>query len=169
MKNATGRSLLPQWISTLRCISVGQEEYYIDVAMPFGKANSSKHFCAWTELWFSSFLVHFRRAVPFHAVLGSYVDDGFRGAQTLAHAKIMIDYLYVVSHATGTVFNIVKIRGSTTRLVILDLLYCSVNRSYSVSDKKRDKYLTRISRLLLAPTSTSKHLEQYVGNLGYAA
>ena len=26
--------------------SLGPAEYYIDLAMPFGKANSSKHFCA---------------------------------------------------------------------------------------------------------------------------
>ena len=30
--------------------SLGPAEYYIDLAMPFGKANSSKHFCAWTDL-----------------------------------------------------------------------------------------------------------------------
>ena len=30
--------------------SLGQSEYYIDLAMPFGKANSSKIFCRWASL-----------------------------------------------------------------------------------------------------------------------
>ena len=30
--------------------SVDQSEYYIDLAMPFGKANSSKIFCRWASL-----------------------------------------------------------------------------------------------------------------------
>ena len=137
--------------------------------MPFGKSNSSKHFCAWTDLWFSSFIFHFKRAVPFHAVIGSYVDDGFGGARTHAQAQTMIDWLYVVGHATGTVFNRSKTRGPATRLVILGLLYCSVTRSCRVGDKKRGKYLTRIGHLLQNSTTTSKDLEQIIGNLGYAA
>jgi len=59
--------------------------------MPFGKANSSKHFCEWTDLWFSSFLHHFQNAVPFLVVLASYVDDGFGGARTRAQAQLVID------------------------------------------------------------------------------
>ena len=30
--------------------SLGPSEFYVDIAMPFGKANSSKKFCAWTDL-----------------------------------------------------------------------------------------------------------------------
>ena len=30
--------------------TLGRSEYYIDLAMPFGKANSSKIFCRWTSL-----------------------------------------------------------------------------------------------------------------------
>ena len=81
----------------------------------------------------------------------------------------MIDWLYAIGQATGTAFNLAKTRGPATRLVILGLLYCSVTRSCRVGDTKRDKYLKRIYRLLRAPTSTSKNLEQIVGNLGYAA
>ena len=54
--------------------------------MPFGKANSSKLFCAWIDLWFSSFHQNFLRAVPFYSVLGSYVDDAFGGARTEGQA-----------------------------------------------------------------------------------
>ena len=81
----------------------------------------------------------------------------------------MIDWLYVVGHATGTVFNRPKTRGPATRLVILGLLYCSVTQSCRVGDKKREKYLSRICHLLQATTTSSKILEQLVGNLGYAA
>ena len=81
----------------------------------------------------------------------------------------MIDWLYVVGHATGTVFNRAKTRGPATRLVILGLLYCSVTRSCRVGDKKRGKYLARIGQLLQNSTTTSKDLEQIIGNLGYAA
>ena len=73
--------------------------------MPFGKANSSKKFCAWTDLWFASFLSHFRRTVPFHAVLGSYVDDAFGGARTRAQAQLMVDTLTSVGLATATILN----------------------------------------------------------------
>ena len=61
--------------------------------MSFGKVNSSKHFCAWTDLWFS-FLHDFKRAFPFHAVKGSYVDDGFGGAGTRGNTQLMIDHLF---------------------------------------------------------------------------
>ena len=137
--------------------------------MPFGKSNSSKHFCEWTDLWFSSFLHHFRNRFPFHVVLGSYVDDGFGGAQTQEQAQIMIDGLYAMGRATGTVFNMEKTRGPATRLVILGLLYCSVTQSCRVGDDKRAKYLSRVALLVLKPSTTSEALEQIVGNLGYAA
>ena len=137
--------------------------------MPFGKANSSKHFCEWTDLWFSSFLHHFRNAVPFLAVLASYVDDGFGGARTRAQAQLMIDQLYAMGRATGTCFNMVKTRGPATRLVILGLLFCSRTRFCRIGDDKRAKYSARVALLVLKPTTTSKSLERIVGNLGYAA
>ena len=137
--------------------------------MPFGKANSSKHFCEWTDLWFSSFLHHFLMAAPFHAVLGSYVDDGFGGARTRAQAQHMIDELYAMGRATGTIFNMDKTRGPATRLVILGLLYCSRTQSCRIGDVKRAKYSSRVALLVLKLTTTSKALEQIVGNLGYAA
>ena len=71
--------------------------------------------------------------------------------------------------ATGTKFNISKTRGPATNLVILGLLYCSETRSCQVGSKKRTKYLARVTRLIMATSTTSKSLEQVVGNLGYAA
>ena len=78
----------------------------------------------------------------------------------------MIDWIYVIGAATGTIFNKVKTRGPATSLVILGLLYCSIISSYRVGVKKRDKYLTRVTDLMMATSTTSKVLEQVVGNLG---
>ena len=137
--------------------------------MPFGKANSSKHFCAWTDLWFSSFLHWFRRAFPFHAVLGSYVDDGFGGAGTQGKAQLMIDHLFKAGRATATLFNMVKTRGPARSLVILGLLYCSLTQSCRLGNKKKQKYLSRVDAMMVSVGTTSKLLEQLVGNLGFAA
>ena len=137
--------------------------------MPFGMANISRHFCAWFDLWFSSFIFHFKRANPFHAVLGSYVDDGFGGARTQTQAQLMIYWLYAVGHASGTAFNKKKTRGKATSLVIMGLIYCSVTLAWRVGDKKRAKYLSRICIMMHNSTTTSKELEQIVGHLGYAA
>ena len=81
----------------------------------------------------------------------------------------MIEWLYAIGDTTGTVFNKPKTRGPATRLVILGLLYCSVTRACRVGVKKRAKYLSRITVLLQSSSTTSKDLEQIVGNLGYAA
>ena len=59
--------------------SLGPAEYYIDLAMPFGKANSSKIFCRWASLWFTSCLSNFNKKYRARAVLSSYVDDAFGG------------------------------------------------------------------------------------------
>ena len=137
--------------------------------MPFGKSNSSKLFCMWTDLWFASFLYHFRATFPFCSVLGSYVDDGFGGAQTQTQTQLMIDWLYKAGKATSTIFNLSKTRGPAKKLVILGLLYCSVSRSCRIGDEKREKYISRLDQLQLHPSATSKDLERVVGNLGYAA
>ena len=96
--------------------------------MPFGKANSSKKFCAWTDLWFASVHFHFQRTGSFLSVLGSYVDDAFGGARSKDRSLSMIDYIIQAGRATATHFNIPKTRGPATRLVVLGLLICSVTR-----------------------------------------
>ena len=149
--------------------SLGPTEFYVDLAMPFGKANSSKKFCAWTDLWFSSFAEHFLRTVPFHSVLGSYVDDAFGGANSQARSKLMMETLTIVGRATATAFNTAKNRGPATALVILGLLYCSVTRSCRLGDAKRAKYMSRIWSMISTPVTTSKQLEQLAGNLCFAA
>ena len=81
----------------------------------------------------------------------------------------MINELYAMGRATGTIFNMDKTRGPATQLVILGLLYCSATRSCRIGDDKLAKYSSRIAKLVLNPSTTSKALEQLVGNLGYAA
>ena len=97
------------------------------------------------------------------------MDDGFGGARTQAQAQAMLNELYAMGRATGTIFNMDKTRGPATELVILGLLYCSVTRSCRIGDDKLAKYSSRIAVLVLNPSTTSKALEQLVGNLGYAA
>ena len=149
--------------------SLGQTEFYVDLAMPFGKANSSKKFCAWTDLWFSSFLNHFQKIAPFHAVLGSYVDDAFGGAHTRSQAQVILDTMMAVGRATATSFNTEKTRGPATRLVILGLLYCSVSQTCRLGKEKQQKYVNRVIAMLGSPVTSTKLLEQVTGNLGYAA
>ena len=119
--------------------SLGPSEFYVELAMPFGKANSSKKFCAWTELWFASFRSHFLWTVLFVAVLGSYVDEAFGDARIRAQAQLMVDNLIMVGLATATIFNPEKTRGSATSLVILGLLSCSVTQTCRLGEDKQTK------------------------------
>ena len=78
----------------------------------------------------------------------------------------MINELYAMGRATGTIFNMDKTRGPATQLVILGLLYCSVTRSCRIRDDKLAKYSSRIAMLVLNPSTTLKAHEHIVGNLG---
>ena len=53
--------------------------------------------------------------------------------------------------------------------MVLGLLFCSISKSCRLGENKRQKYLSRIASILVAPETPSKVLEQLVGNLGYAA
>ena len=57
--------------------SLGPNEFYIDITMPFGKANSSRVFCTWTDAWCESFKYHFQNHYSFPISLSVYVDDFF--------------------------------------------------------------------------------------------
>ena len=59
--------------------SLGPAEHYIDLNMPFGKANSAKIFCTWTSAWCESFRYHFQNHFSVPIVLASYIDDFFGG------------------------------------------------------------------------------------------
>ena len=83
--------------------------------------------------------------------------------------QLMIDTLLAVGRQTASFFNTDKTRGPARSLVVLGLLFCSIYKSCRLGADKRQKYLSRVSALLAAPATSSKVLEQLVGNLGYAA
>ena len=85
--------------------TLGASEYYIDIAMPFVKANSSKLFCRWASLWFESCITRFNQRFNTSAVLGSYVDDGFGGATTRQVAAKLIRYVTAVGSKIATIMN----------------------------------------------------------------
>ena len=149
--------------------SLGPAEHYIDMAMPFGKANSSKLFCQWTSLWFESCIVNFNKQVHSTAVLGSYVDDAFGGAVRRRVASELINYITLAGAQHGAIVNPDKTEGPATAMVILGLLYCSISKVCSLDPAKVIKYSKRINHILQTGHTTSKELEQLVGNLEFAA
>ena len=60
--------------------SIGPCEFYVDLNMPFGKSNSSKVFCAWSEAWCQSFRFHFENRYSVKIALLVYIDDFFGGS-----------------------------------------------------------------------------------------
>ena len=115
---------------------LNNNEYYIDIAMPFGKANSSSLFCMWTDLWFSSFLYWFNLKYDFPATLGSYVDDAFGGTNTEKDAHTMIVELLQMGRKTFSIFNAKKTGCPARALEILGLLYSSITKSCRLGKKK---------------------------------
>ena len=70
--------------------SLGKNEFYIDLNMPFGKSNSSKIFCRWTTAWCKAFSKHFYEKFKILPILESYVDDFFGGPKKSA-SSLMAD------------------------------------------------------------------------------
>ena len=148
---------------------VGPTEYYIDLAMPFGKANSSKIFCRWASLWFTSCVSRFNTKYKARAVLGSYVDDGFGGDKDYSTAQALIRFVTDAGNRHGTLVNAAKTRGPAIAMVILGLQYHSMRKICSLDPAKVTKYSTHISELLMQNWVTSKDLERMVGRLEFAA
>ena len=149
--------------------ALGPEKHYIDIAMPFGKSNSSKLFCRWASLWFESCVARFNRIHSATAVLGSYVDDAFGGADTRKTAKKLIEYITDTGSNLLTLVNTAKTEGPSPSLVILGLHYCSRSKVCRLDPAKVTKYAVRISELLAAGLASSKDLERIVGNLQFAS
>ena len=149
--------------------TLGSSEYYIDIAMPFGKANSSKLFCRWASLWFESCIIRFNQMHNSNAVLGSYVDDAFGGATTRQLAVKLILFITRAGDIMATIVNITKTEGPATAMVILGLHYCSQNKICNLDPAKVVRYSERLRSLLQAGRTTSKELERIVGNLEFAA
>ena len=88
---------------------------------------------------------------------------------TRKQTQLMLNTLLAVGQQTASFFNMDKTRGPARSLVVLGLLFCSISKSCRLGKDKRQKYLSRVSALLAGPTTSSKELEQLIGNLGYAA
>ena len=125
-------------------------EHYIDIAMPFGKANSSKLFCRWASLWFKSCIPQFNQQFTTTDTLGSYVDDAFGGATSRAVATRLIDYISAAGSSMATIVNTIKPKAPppATSMVILGLKNCSLTKVCSLDPAKITKYSGRISQLL---------------------
>ena len=149
--------------------ALGAEEHYIDIAMPFGKSNSSKLFCRWAALWFESCIYRFNQKHGSAAVLGSYVDDAFGGATTQVLAKKLIAFITTMGAMLGATVNSKKTEGPATSMVILGFRYDSRARVCNLDPAKVSRYTARLQRILTRGWATSKELERVVGNLQFAA
>ena len=88
--------------------TLGPAEHDIDIAMPFGKANSSKLFCRWVSLWFESCVARFNQQSNTTATLGSDVDDAFGGATSRRVATHLINYITTAGSNMATLVNTKK-------------------------------------------------------------
>ena len=66
-----------EWITQV--YTLGKNEFYIDLNMAFGKANSSKIFCRWTTGWCEAISLRLNEKFNIPVILESYVDDFFGG------------------------------------------------------------------------------------------
>ena len=156
--------------------SLSASEYYIDLNMPFGKANSAKIFCTWTSAWCYSFRCHFQNHFSIPIVLASYIDDFFGGPVSSGslkrdkdRAKLLLSSLIEWGALTNTRMNLDKCAGPSRCLEILGLYYNSITKKCSLSEKKQRKYINRLIMLRIARAETPKNLEKIVGYLGFAS
>ena len=110
--------------------TLGPQEFYIDLNMPFGKANSSKIFCAWSSAWCQSFRHHFQNCYSMKISLSAYVDDFFGGpictasaGKDKSNAQLLLDTLIEFGRITNTHMNVQKCKGPATSLDILGILF----------------------------------------------
>ena len=150
--------------------TLGPFEHYIDIAIPFGKANSSKLFCRWASLWFESCVTRFNQRHRVIAALGSYVDDAFGGSRTTRQvASNLMQFITQAGDAMAAIVNLSKSEGPATAMVILGLHYCSHNKVCKLDPAKVLKYSDRLRLMLQTGQASSKDLERIVGNLEFAA
>ena len=156
--------------------SLGPNEFYIDIAMPFGKANSSRVFCLWTSAWCESFKFHFRNRRPFPIALAVYMDDFFGGpirteslAKDFKHAQKMFKDLIAMGKLTNTLMNEKKCVKPARSMDIIGMNFNSKERACFLSQSKAKKYKLRLAVIRKAEAATSKELQKLVGYLVYAA
>ena len=140
-------------------------EHYIDICMPFGKANSSKVFCFWVSNWCRAFRIHFERRVTWQFAPESYVDDIFGGASTYNQTLQLKTEIIRTGLITTAKANLKKCHGPSQRLKILGMIYDAKAKHCSLPQTKVDKYISRIETILKQKLCISKDLEKLVGNL----
>ena len=128
--------------------SLGSREYYIDLCMPFGKANSSKVFCHWVMNQVLAFETHYKKAVTHFFILESYVDNVIGGTRSKAQGAKLIKQLILVGKLTTAVMNLLKCEGPAQVLDVLGLRYHAVLRRVTITESKRVKYLSKLRGVL---------------------
>ena len=156
--------------------SLSPEEYYIDITMPFGKANSARVFCTWTTAWCESFKFHFEKHFAYPIALGVYMDDFFGGpirtgslSVDLERAHTLFTVLIVIGAVTNTFMNLKKCEESARSKDILGKNCNSEKKACFLSAKKIAKYATKLSQVREQGKASSKVLQKIVGYLVYAA
>ena len=156
--------------------SLGPNEFYIDLAMPFGKANSSRVFCTWTTAWCKSFKYHFQNHYSFPIALCVYMDDFFGGpirtespARDFRNAQKLFRNLIEVGAVTNTHMNLDKCEEPARSMDIIGMNFNSKKRACFLAKSKRLKYIMRLSTLRKLGIASSKKLQKVVGYLVYAA
>ena len=156
--------------------SLGPNEFYIDIAMPFGKANSARVFCLWTSAWCESFKFHFHNRRPFAIALAVYMDDFFGGpirtgslVKDFRHAQKMFEDLIETGKITNTLMNVKKCFKPARSMDILGMIFDSKKKACFLSETKAKKYKLRLVAIRKTGAATSKELQKLVGYLVYAA
>ena len=137
--------------------------------MPFGKSNSSKIFCFWVQNWCKAFRHHFEKIGNFKFALESYVDDIFGGASTYDQTLQLKNEIIATGQATTAKANRSKCHGPSQKLKILGMMYDATAKRCTLPQPTIERYISRITSILEASSTTSKDLEKLVGNLVWAS
>ena len=156
--------------------SLGPNEFYIDITMPFGKANSSKVFCTWTSAWCKSFKFHFQRFYAYPIALAVYMDDFFGGpirsgslSRDLKRAFTLFQDLIIIGAVTKSFMNLKKCEKPARSKDILGMNFNSKKKACFLAASKISKYTEKLSQIRKRGFASSKELQKVVGYLVYAA
>ena len=116
--------------------SLGPDEFFIDLNMPFGKANSSIVFCTWTTAWREAFGHHFQKFYSVPIALSSYVDDFFGGpirtdclGKDETKAILLLENLISIGDLTNTRMNLEKCLPPARIMELLGITFNSITRT----------------------------------------
>ena len=156
--------------------SLGPSEFYIDIAMPFGKANSSRVFCTWTSAWCRAFKFHFQNHYAFPIALAVYMDDFFGGpirtgslARDLKRARRIFKDLIIIGAVTSAFMNLEKCEEPARSKDILGMNFNSKKKACFLAEAKISKYTSKLTKLRKSGVASSKELQKITGYLVYAA